>query len=442
MQSRQQSPKASGTDDSEGTDGIEQVKNVVPQLPQYLHRAVEGFAPQDGFTVGKFSVTFELGSNKGDGFVGQLFKAIVTESDRKSEYLCKIPPLDDARREQFHSMTAFAREALVYADILPKIYEYQRAKGLTSPGEGFFHAPRCYHAYCDEAAQESVILMEDLRLRNFQMWNKHNPIDHDHAKLVMEHIGRLHAVSLAMKRDRPEEFEAYKLSNTLDIYFEAEGPFRNMVLSQMQMAIDALEEHDHVGRQKLEALKPNTFRELKRCSDTKLAEPYSVIRHGDCWSNNIMFRYEDGAPKEMVLVDWQNVSYVSPAQDIVYFIYSCTDEAFRERYYFEMIDIYYRSLSATLEKLQHDANELFPRSALDEQLRQYGGYGFLMAIFLIPMMCTRNEELPDFEERAHKMQSTDQQLNESFFSTSESSHDAYTTRMRGVVRDCIRYGYL
>ncbi|XP_052869560.1 uncharacterized protein LOC128275185 [Anopheles cruzii] len=403
MEAPQQSPKASGTGDPEGKDGIEQVKNVVPQLPQYLHTVVEKLASRDGFTMGKFSVVFDLGSNKGDGFAGEIFKAIVTESVRKSEYLCKIPPLDEVRRVQFHAMITFARETLVYEKFLPMIYKYQREKGLTSPGEGFFHAPRCYHAHCDEAAQESVIVMEDLRLRDFQMWNKHNPIDYDHAKLFMEHIGRLHAISLAMKRDRPEEFEPFKLPNPFDKLSVEGDRFDNSLLSQFQVVLDALDERDTIEQTKMEQLKLNVFKEQQRCENAALAEPYAVIIHGDCWINNMMFRYKDGKADEIILFDWQVMRYVSPVLDLVYFIFCCTDEDFRRKHYDEMIDIYYRSLSVTLEKLQHAADELFPRDALDEHLRLFGRYGLLRGMFLVPIMCTEADEFPNMEEMARRL---------------------------------------
>ncbi|XP_053657724.1 uncharacterized protein LOC128706808 [Anopheles marshallii] len=416
-------------------------EDQVPDLPQYLYAALKQLAPKERFTADNFSIAFDFGSSKGDGFVGQMFKATISEGDRHEVYLCKIPPLDDDRREQFGSMTAFAREVLVYDRFLPTIYEYQREKGIRSPEDGgFFHTPRCYYAHCNEVAQESVIIMEDLRLREFRLWNKHKIIDYDHAALFMTHLGRLHAISLAMKRDQPERFEQFKLSNPFDPMLTADGPFRNMILSQLQMVIDALDEQDTVERAKMEQLKEEVFDELLRCGTAQLAEPYTVVGHGDCWTNNMMFRYEEGKPQGIILFDWQVMRYVTPVQDIVYFVFCCTDEEFRRKYYDEMLDIYYRSLSAMLAKLQHDVKELFPRAAFEEQLRIFGRYGILMGMFLVPMMCTHNEELPDIEALAHKMAES-QQLNESFFKTTESNQETYTKRIRAVVKDCIRYGY-
>lgn len=416
-------------------------EDQIPELPKYLHSALETLAIKEGYTKNEFSIKFDVGSSKGDGFVGQMFKAIISEGDRKNVYLCKIPPLDDARREQFNSMIAFAREALAYDRFLPAIYEYQQEKGVSSAADGFFNTPRCYYAHCDEVAQESVIVMEDLRLREFRLWNKHNIVDYDHANLFMTHIGRLHAVSLAMKRDKPETFAQFKLSNPFDVMLTADGPFANMILSQLQMVIDALDAQDTIERAKMEELKETVFDELIRCGKAQLAEPYTVVGHGDCWTNNMMFRYEEGKPKEIILFDWQVMRYVTPVQDLVYFIFCCTDGEFRLKHYEEMIDIYHRSLSTTLTKLQYDANELFPRSALDEQLKEFGHYGILMAMFLVPMLCTQHhDDLPDIEALAQKMVET-KQLNESFFKTTESNQDAYAKRIRAVVKDCIRYGY-
>lgn len=412
----------------------------VPELPAYLYNALERLAPREGFNEGKFSIAFDFGSSKGDGFVGQMFKAIISEGERKEVYLCKIPPLDDARREQFSAMAAFAREAFVYEKFLPMVFEYQREKGIESRENGFFHTPRCYYAHCDEVAQESVIVMEDLRLREFRLWDKRQPVDYEHARLFMTHLGRLHAISLAMKRDRPEEFEQFKLPNPFDPILEEDGPFRNMILSQLQMVIDALDAEDTEALAKMEQLKANVFRELLRCGNAALAEPYAVAGHGDCWTNNMMFLYQNGSPQEIILFDWQVLRYVTPVQDLVYFLFSCTDGDFRRKHYEEMIDLYYSSLSTMVAKLKHDVNELFPRSALDDQLLEFGHYGILMGMFLVPMMCTQAEELPDIEAMAKRMKETEQ-LNESFFKATESNKDAYSKRMSDVVKDCIRYGY-
>ncbi|KFB41199.1 hypothetical protein ZHAS_00008763 [Anopheles sinensis] len=424
----------------DGGDGNGEVEQV-PELPAYLYRALERLAPREGFTEGKFSIAFDFGSSKGDGFVGQMFKAVISEGERKEVYLCKIPPLDDARREQFSAMTAFAREAFVYERFLPLIFEYQREKGVESREDGFFHAPHCYYAHCDEAAQESVIVMEDLRLREFRLWDKRQPVDYEHARLFMTHLGRLHAISLALKRDRPEEFEQFKLPNPFDPILEEDGPFRNMILSQMQMVIDAMDVEETEALAKLEQLKANIFRELLRCGDASLAEPYAVAGHGDCWTNNMMFRYQDVTPTNIKLIDWQLSRYGSPVLDLVYFIFNCTDEELRSHSYHRLLSIYYDSLSKHLHNLGGNVDKLFPRSAFRDHLKRFGRYGFLMSLMVMPIICTPNDELPDTNETMEKLMKdmTNGTESEMVYGTTEKAAARYRKRMSGAIRDVISY---
>ena len=49
--------------------------------------------------------------------------------------------------------------------------------------------------------------------------------------------------------------------------------------------------------------------------------PLHTLTHGDFWSNNIMFAYDDdGAVKDLIIIDYQLVNYGHPAYDLVYFV--------------------------------------------------------------------------------------------------------------------------
>ncbi|XP_035897700.1 uncharacterized protein LOC118505675 [Anopheles stephensi] len=408
-------------------------------LPAYLYKAMEQVASEQGFTAGQYKIEFDVGSNKGDGFVGQMFKAYLTEGDRREVFLCKIPPLNEARRRQFPTMTIFSRETLAYKTLLPAIFRYQESKGVARE-DGFFNVPRCYYAECDEATEESVIIMEDLRLQDYRMWDKMVPVNYEHVKLTMQSLGRLHAVSLALKRDRPEEFEQFKVADPLQVVMPEGGPMAAMMVQMLQDAKETLEPHETKEQSKMQKLMDNFYQEMLGCTNSTTPEPYTVLGHGDCWVNNFMFNYKKGAPESIVLLDWQITRYVSPVLDLAYFLFCCTDEEFRRRHYDEMMNVYYHSLATLLEKLGHSPQEVFPRTALMRQLRRYGRFGILMAIFLVPMLCTRNEDLLDMDEAAERYRDTNEMdLNGM---TMNANKQAYRTRMSAVIRDMVRYGYL
>uniref|UniRef100_A0A4Y0BSZ1 CHK kinase-like domain-containing protein n=1 Tax=Anopheles funestus TaxID=62324 RepID=A0A4Y0BSZ1_ANOFN len=423
----------------QSSTGVSPTAEETTELPAYLYKAMEQVASEQGFTAGQFKLEFDVGSNKGDGFVGQMFKAYLTEGDRREVFLCKIPPLNDARRRQFNTMISFGRETLVYKTFLPEMFAYQEEKGVGRE-EGFFNVPKCYYAECDEAAEESVIIMDDLRLMDYRMWDKLEPVNYEHARLTMQQLGRLHAVSLALKRDRPEEFEKFKVPDSLVLLMHDQSPLELMMKQMIYDAKETLEPHETKERAKMEKLAENMRQEMLSLANGSSAEPYTVLGHGDCWVNNFMFNYKNGAPDNIIFLDWQITRYVSPVLDIAYFLFCCTDEEFRRRYYDEMLNIYHNSLATLLEKLGHNPQEVFPRTALVRQLRRYGKFGILMAVFLVPMMCTRPEDLHDMEDAAEKYRDSNELDVKAI--TTNTNKRAYHTRMSTAIRDMVRYGYL
>ncbi|XP_055614509.1 uncharacterized protein LOC129760857 [Uranotaenia lowii] len=412
------------------------------RLPQYVHDAIDKVAPEEGFTPGQYKVHFESGSSKGDGFVGEMFRARITEVARELIVLCKIPPRNEARRQQFGAMTIFERESTAYSKFLPAMHEFQRERGVTDElGIGFFHTPKCYFAMCDEAKQESLIIMNDLRLSGYRMWNKLVPVNYEHVRLMMIALGKLHALSFAMKDQRPDIFEEFKVKDGLVEMMNNFEPFQQMMNFNMDRATSVLEPHEEKLRQKMDRLKTDMLSDLNKLTDAATAEPYAVLGHGDCWVNNMMFAYEKGVPKDIVLLDWQICRYVSPTLDLLYFLFCCTDEQFRRQYYDEMIRTYYASLKELLGKLGGDATRQFPYTALLRQLRQFGRFGVMMAAFIVPLLCIENADLPDLDEQAERFKET-QEMDMSEFQTKGNSEEKYRQRMGGVLRDAIRYGYL
>jgi hypothetical protein len=60
-------------------------------------------------------------------------------------------------------------------------------------------------------------------------------------------------------------------------------------------------------------------------------------------------------------------------------------------------------LKDTLDHLGGDTMSQFPFTALLRQLKQFGKFGVVMATFLIPMLTTSNDELPDMDIMAENM---------------------------------------
>ncbi|XP_021705499.1 uncharacterized protein LOC5576660 [Aedes aegypti] len=332
----------------------------------------------------------------------------------------------------------FEREPWFYERILPEFEAYQRAKGV-GERDGFVAYAKSYVAYYKSMDQGTVLVMEDLGRRGFRMYNKLLPLDYNHVKLAMVQLGRFHAVSFAMKRDRQKVYESLKVSNPIVEMFRKNRYCRFLVSESLKLALE-IPGLTEMERTVLNQLKDNVLAEFEACLDIGQAEPYTAIVHNDCWINNCMFSYEEDGlhPKELILIDWQLGCCAAPAVELIYLFYLCTDTQFRAKHFEEMVQLYHQSFGILLRKLGGDSDVDYPYEVLKKQLRRLGRYGVMMGSFLVPTMCIPSEDLPNLDESAARQKSTDQY--ELPYKLDEKSLPVYQERMLGVIRDAIKFG--
>lgn len=269
------------------------------EYPEYITRLSKEVARTEGFD--KPNVTITSGTNPGDGFMGLLVKIVVTGIKTKNgiskeetlNLVGKIPPLNAVRREQFNSIVMFEREALVYSEILPEFIKFQH-ENLITRDQGFYSIPKCYAILADKPSDEYCIILEDLRARDFCMFDKMKEVDYDHVKLLMEQLGRFHAISFILKTNGNEKFEEFK--KLTDIMTDAaKDPEQNVMMfnASLDKAIETLEPNETEIKDKLLDLKNNLKGFMEICFNSSSSEPFSVLNHGDCWNNNMMYLYDE-----------------------------------------------------------------------------------------------------------------------------------------------------
>lgn len=260
------------------------------KVTDYMRECLDKVASSEGFN--NYDIKVDHGSAIGDGFVGLMFKATIQEidSDKNLTVLLKSPPENHARRHDFGALALFKREVFVYNQVLPEFVKFQEMMRVKK-AEGFFEFPKCYLAEYNEEKDDSVIIMEDLRDSGHKMWNKFIPANLEHAKLIMAALGRLHAVSFAMKEMQPEAFEKFKgLDDFMSGHAAATG-FQSMLATSIEKAADCLDPTDTKRRARVLMLKENVGTLMRDMTNPDAAEPYTIVTHGDCWTNNFMFHY-------------------------------------------------------------------------------------------------------------------------------------------------------
>ncbi|RZC42290.1 EcKinase, DUF1679, and/or APH domain containing protein [Asbolus verrucosus] len=157
---------------------------------------------------------------------------------------------------------------------------------------------------------------------------------------------------------------------------------------------------------------------------------YSAILHGDCWSNNMLFRYEDEGhdkkPTDIRLIDWQIIKVGSPVCDLSYCLYSGASKKVFDNLN-EYLKIYYDSFSSFVRELGSDPEKLFPFDALKEHWKKYSRFGMIMALTILRMKLTNKEDLIDFRD--------DFEMDEivSIVAKSRFCEEDYNKRIRGLL---------
>ncbi|XP_035904302.1 uncharacterized protein LOC118508531 [Anopheles stephensi] len=379
------------------------------------------------------------GSGRGDNYTAALFRIALkghTQPEGSSKKLkweksiiCKRLPDCKIKREAFKSEALFRNEVVFYNTIMPEYIEFQRRQLAAVSGtgkdqtgttdvlgeHGIFQAiPQCY------LARDDLLVLEDLRVRSFTMPDRQAGLGPKQLEAVLVELAKFHAVSLAYKRRHPLEFQ--KLANALEegIFSQANAEWYRkyydvLTRNAIQMVRQTVpEKKEHLA--KLEAFLSNCFGHLVELVNRK--SELSVICHGDCWTNNILFRYaDDGAIAETCLVDFQLIRHGSLALDLAYLIYCCTDGSLRKKNLQNWLQTYHRQLVQSLRFLLGELfDEVFGSEKrlwelLNDDFKVCARFGLGTAMDMLPISTCSSEEAPDLYASGTDTAATPPELN-------------------------------
>lgn len=114
----------------------------------------------------------------------------------------------------------------------------------------------------------------------------------------------------------------------------------------------------------------------------------------------------------------------------------------REKHYYELLKIYHNSLKELLDRLGGDTQTQFPFSDFLKHLKRYGKFGIIMASSIVPMMGTKNDELPDIGFMAENNKNDDPEITAQLVKSFGAGNDSFKPRLLENLLDAIRYGYL
>lgn len=261
-------------------------------ISQQVFSILKEIAENENFIT--YRINLSNGSEKGDGLLSEITNVQIS-GQRKTEkceindelnLVCKVAFSDKSQREQFKCDIVFEREIYFYNEIAPVFMKFQKERGLTE-NEIFNAFPKCYKAVYDPEREIFVIIMEDMRVKNFQMWQKGRFAKIENTRLIIRELAKLHAISFAMKDQCPEDFSRFENIKDLWPIFIDPGAIYNITISNFQRVIRMLDKPEH--KQIYGIFLKNLKNYYVTCSDESIPRKFCVINHGDAWMNNILF---------------------------------------------------------------------------------------------------------------------------------------------------------
>ncbi|XP_065224560.1 uncharacterized protein LOC135848557 [Planococcus citri] len=292
---------------------------------------------------------------------------------------------DNAFASSNSILYSFSNEINFYTKIAPMMGTLDESFFSLFPK--FFHGETMFN----KNRNESAIFFEDLRIRDYKMTEKKSFLDYQHLALMMRKLGTFHAYSYKAKNATPDLFYP-----TMSNIFQECNPIANRECNHLLAIIarrgfDLLQqEHKYLQyAARMETLIENSNDIYKQSLNGDRENPTSVITHGDYLRNNLMFRYKNNIPDDLIMIDMATYRYASPVIDLLHVLYMNADQATRDKYWDKLIDEYYTALKETFPD-----NEVPSKSTIMSDFIGRSFYVYLVASYFLPRLMEYDYDIP------------------------------------------------
>jgi hypothetical protein len=323
---------------------------------------------------------------------------------------------------------------------------------------------------------DNSIIMPDLRKPEngpFRLRDRFLGFDLDHYKLVIESQAKLHAISWAYKTKRG-------LKSLI-----AEFPYLKSKFGELMQAFTPLMESNIKANELLFHDRPDILEALAHLKEVYVSvgglyfdfnagqdekghtkdtvvrkpgaiveneEPWTTLLHGDCWSNNMMFRYDEktGRPVEVVFIDLQICRESDPMNDICYALFASGQPDLRRKHLTSMLHVYFDTFTEVCQKFGVPPFPGWSWEEFNRRFRRATIVGGNMVLGM-PIMLKNPDELENLDDALAKVEISGegkgeamQNMNEFFsgMSITKKLHPAVLPRMTACFEDLIEYGVL
>ncbi|XP_026750854.3 uncharacterized protein LOC113511430 [Galleria mellonella] len=307
-----------------------------------------------------------------------------------------------------------SRELFVYKELSEVFTKLQDDAGV--PINERYRIVKCY-----EETNSEFLILENLSKKGFMTIDSIDPISLSFARLSIQQLARLHALSFVLKNKRPQYFE--NKIKPIESPIKFNDAFKGFVTNFSRISMQSL---DDDMKKKVEKFIPKVIEKMPQYLQDK---SIGCLCHGDFKSTNILTKITDGEVSEVVTVDYQMIYHGNPLMDMMFFIFTGTDQQFRRNHLEEIKQLYHDTLRHFLKYFNMDVEDYFSKAKYEEMFKSCLEYGFMIALCFSPLNFAAKDDIPDFSKVSP--------------SVSRFNIDGrLKNRLEGIVEDFTQWGYL
>ncbi|XP_061397893.1 uncharacterized protein LOC133333599, partial [Musca vetustissima] len=370
----------------------------------------------------------------GENYATLMLRVYVTISlldgtTKDLSYMLKVAHDNKDMQQMLHHMNFFQVENATYNDAIPEMEEMYRKAGVDVS-----FGPQAYRM-AEEAPADFYVLLQDLGPLHYKNANRLESLDTEHTEAVLRKMALFHAAS-AVRVFRKGEFrEEFKRDLDSPI---SRGFIQQMFGSFKKPFLDCIKLYEN-GEQYYDAMEFFFDNCVEEFVQMRKVNPdfFNCLNHGDSWSNNILFKYDDqGKLVDCLYVDFQNTNYGSPAQDFLYFMISSTQADIKVDKFEYFVQYYHQHLVENLNLLAYPKEKIPSLREFNKQIITYGSWATVTAFLTMGIVLLDPSDDAKFENlMGDEKESVD-------FKKLAYSNPRYITHINKVLPWLAHHGYL
>ncbi|KAL4704915.1 hypothetical protein ACJJTC_005703 [Scirpophaga incertulas] len=324
-----------------------------------LERVLRDVAERRGRTRCRTDVAAT--STDGANFTSLLFRGCIAQPGYADiKFFAKVAAVGEVFRSQLPTQI-FLAEQFAYTRLAEIFEKIQNDNNISEPNRLRLPLLLGY----DNSPPREVLVLEDLGAEGYYTHDRLQSFEWTYAAASVRQLAIMHSLSIAMQHNYPQEYDEVSKTLLLKKFNPGEDPGAVKQMISKAIGITREENRERLMNYVQEKLPQvmNLFYEVQR---------RPVLVHGDFRPSNTMHKDLSDGTCDVVIIDYQTLHIGSVAKDLMYFIFTGSDAAFRRQHYQALLDYYYQNLSLALRRLRLNPDIVFPREDFDYEVNEAG----------------------------------------------------------------------